>query len=123
MRSAGFILDATGRVKRTWVFQTPDSGYEQAPLPVEDGDEVVLIDLSHPAIPPEPPLHECRSRGDVFRAYPSEARQHKKCHIPADGKARRISPQLTMLKQRTAGDDTEYEKAKGSEVQEVREKK
>ncbi len=81
MRSHGLIYRPDGTLKHAWSWQdrTRDCPFH---IPIEDGDEVVLLDAEHPDVPDELAREEIRDRQRVMRAEWAQARSVVIVRVP-----------------------------------------
>ena len=83
MRSHGLIYRADGTLKAAWSWQdrTRPCSFH---LPIEDGDEVIVLDPEHPDIPDELDVEMVRARQAAMRPEWARARTTLRVSVRRD---------------------------------------
>ena len=83
MRSIGVIFANGGGLRAAWHWQDRTRGCPFH-LPIQHGDEVVLLDPEHPDCPDEIDPRKMQDRQELRNLTPDEARTEIKVSLPSD---------------------------------------
>jgi len=98
MRSIGIIYDQQGQHRASWHWQDRTRGCPFH-LPVQHGDEVVLLDPEHPDCPDELDHSQCETRDEIRKHVPDEAMTEVTVSLPhAPDHDHFLTPGLMVVK-------------------------